>query len=281
MPLRKPAATAAPLDHWEGRVIQTMRKDNHVSFALDLGPEDVAALGLLHGERLRISAGGQEAEVFFHGWMKAWSMYRSFFGNEAAAALAVAPGIDAYLECDRILGGTMVPDHAQWLRVRLALAHAGSEPALFGVAVGSPVRLQVLERAPNPLPVAGARLKQGTLQATVLASHPHALTLNINFPALRKLGAPLEAWYALEADGQHLQIHHRADIMPADYESFFARPQALLFDFVQHWADEDTRVMLLRPMQFNWSGRYPDYASYTLPLMLAPGSAVTVRVETT
>lgn len=278
MPPRQPAITATT-NHWEGRVIQSMRKDHHVSIALDLGPKDVEALGLLHGAQLRISAGRHEAEVFFHGWMKAWSMYRSFFGNEAGATLAAVPGIDAYLESDRVLGGTQVPDHEQWLRVRLALEYPGVEPGLFAVPEGSPVRLEVLERSAIPAPVAGARLKQGALQATVLASHAHALTLNVAFPALRKLGASPESWYVLEAGDQQLQIHSRQGILPLEYEGFFARPQSLLFDFVGHWAFENTQVMLLKPMQCNWMGRFPDYASYTIPLLLAPASAVTVRVE--
>lgn len=278
MPAR-PTPPATPLDHREGRIVQSMRKDQHVSLALDLGPADVTALGLGHGDRLRISAGGHEAEVFYHGWMKAWSMYRRFFGADAHEALARDPGIDAYLESDRLLGGTDVPGQSQWLRIRLALAHAGPEPALFSLPEGTPVRLQVVARAPRPLPLPRTRVKDGTLQATVLASHPHALTLGLAFPALRKLGGDNEDWYTLELGGQTLAIHQRRGILPLEYEAYFARPEALLFEFVGHWADEETTVMLLVPMQVNWPGRYPDFASATLPLVVEPGTAALLRRE--
>lgn len=276
MPSRRPAVPAAVTDTWDGRVLQSLRKEDHVSLAVDLAPEAVRALGLVHGARLRARIGDREADVFFHGPMKAWSMYKRFLGEPARAALTATGALDGYLESDRTMGGTTVPGAGDWLRLRLPFGQEGAEPALLQAPEGSAITLTVVSR-PEPVKVANARLRDGALQATVLASHPGALTLAVDFPALRKLGAGLDDWYTLEVGGQVLSLHQRRGILPGDYEAFFARPEAVLFDFVAHWADEDRTVMLLTPMQCNWPGRYPDFASVTLPVVVDAGTPAVLK----
>jgi hypothetical protein len=276
MPSRRPASPAPLSDTWEGRVLQSLRKENHVSLAVDLVPEAVRALGLVHGARLRARVGDHEADVFFHGPMKAWSMYKRFLGEAAHAALTATGDLDGYLESERTMGGTSVPDASDWLRLRLPIGRPGAGPALLQSPEGSTVTLTVLSR-PAPVKVTNARLREGALQATVLASHPGALTLALDFPALRKLGGGADDWYTLEVGGQVLSVHQRRGILPGEYEAFFARPEALLFDFMAHWADEGRTVMLLTPMQCNWPGRYPDFASATLPVVVDAGAPAVLR----
>lgn len=259
-------------DVWRGRVIENLRKEHHVSLAIDLDTTAIAALELGHGDLLEARAQGHAQRVFFHGWMKVWSMYRRFFGEDAAQALKKDPGADAYIETDRTLGGTSVPGHAEWVRLRLAIGHEGPEPAIFSVPAGTELELAVVKRADSPLPVPSPKLKKTALHGAVLASHPRALTLNVAFPALRKLKGTLDDWYTLDIGGTQRRIHNARGIGIADYEQFYAQPDALLFDFQPHWADEETMVMVLRPMQTNWPGRFPDFESATQPFVVPAGT---------
>ena len=207
-------------------------------------------------------------------------MYRRFFGDEAALRLKKDPGADAYIETDRTMGGTSVPGHTEWVRLRLAIGQEGPEPALFSVPAGTELELGVMQRAVRSLPVSSPKLKKTALHGAVLASHPRALTRNVAFPALRKLKGTVDDWYTLEIDGVQRRIHNARGIGIAEYEKFHALPDALLFDFQPHWADEETMVMVLRPMQTNWPGKYPDFESATQPFVVPAGTpAILTRIE--
>lgn len=262
---------SSDLPSWTGFVIQNRRSENHVSLAVDLN-----GLPFFWGERFRVEAGGVAAEAFFHGTMKTWSVYRRLFGGAAAEALAVDPGIDAYEEGTRTMGGSLVPGHEAWLRLSARIGGPWEKHPLFQLSEGASVTVNRVGEAAPPAKPRRSVCKNGEIAAWVLASHPHGLTLNVDAPLLRKLGAAADAWHELEAGGRLLPVTARRGLSPDREAEIWSRPQALLFDFEPHWIFDKVTVMTLAPMQMNWRGRFPEAAGITTAVAPA-GTIVTLR----
>lgn len=262
--------SSAP-SQWTGGIIQTLHQENQISVAVA-----VTDPPLHWGERLRVEAEGLAVEAFFHGSMKTWSIYPRIFGRAAASALAADPGIDAYVEGARTMGGTKVPGYETWLRLRASTGGPCANHPLFQLPTGASVTLS----RPNPpaMPVKPQRsaCKNERINAVVLASHPHGMVLNVDAPLLRKLQTSADVWYELEAGGRVVPATARRGISFAREEEIWSQSEALLFDLEAHWAFEKVTVMTLSPMQMNWRGKFPEAAEITIPVVQT-GTTVTLR----
>ncbi|RYD70138.1 MAG: hypothetical protein EOP84_27195, partial [Verrucomicrobiaceae bacterium] len=258
-------------------VIQTVREENHVSIALDLQRTTLAEAGIHPGARLRVSVPGREYDFHYHGTMKAWSMSKQFFGKAAEDARSENPGIEAYIEGHRIAAGKRIEGHTEWLRLRASLSGTKADSPLFSTPEGTVATLRLITPGVFPTKLPAAKLKNGELIAQVLASHSQAMTLNVDAIALRKLKGAPECWYELQIGEERLPIRPRRGINPLIEQEVWNTPDALLFDYEGHWANDRLAVMLLKSMQWNWRGRFPNPESVHIPQ--APvGSPVVLRL---
>lgn len=120
------------------------------------------------------------------------------------------------------------------------------------------------------------KVREGVLHAAVLAAHPTGITLNLDLKGLRKLEADPGDWFELSFGEVTLPILAKRGLSFAREEEVWSIPNALLFDYIPHWDREKVTVMLLRPMQWNWRGRFSEPEQYTAPYP-APGSTVQIR----
>jgi hypothetical protein len=254
-----------------GTVIQNLRKEGQVSIAIDW--KDLPAYW---GERLRVESNGVSAEVLYHGPMKAWSIFQRIFGQAARAKIDADPGIDAYLESALTMGGNKVPDHDSWVRLRASLEGGNGEHPLFDLAPGTTITISRTAEPVIPEKPKNSKAKDGTIQALVLASHPHGLMLKVDLPLLRKLPVPPSGWYELEINGRTIPVRAGRRLSPEEEQEVWQRPHALLYDYESHWVYEQVTVMRLAPMQMNWRGKFPDAPSVTTESVEA-GTIVTLR----
>lgn len=241
-----------------GTVIQALRRENHVSLAIDW-PDLPASWG----ERLRVQAQGIEAEVFYHGSMKVWTRYGQIFGRAAQAQLAADPGMDAYTESALTMGGVKIPGQQAWVRLRATAGGQADNHALFQLAPGTPITVSRTGPPVVPAKPKASKYKDGVIQAQVLASHPHSLILNVNLPLLRKLEAPPESWYEIEINGRTIPVFARRRPSLEQEKEIWSQPDTLLYDFESHWIFEKLTVMALAPMQMNWRGKFPEATEVT------------------
>lgn len=253
-----------------------------MSIALDLQRSTLAAAGIQPGARLAVTVAGGEYEVYYHGLIKAWSVFRQFFGKAAEDALSENPGIEAYIESDRTMGGRRVDGQTEWLRLRGSLRGTKLNSPLFSTSEGASASLRLVTPGTFPAKLPAPKLKNGELITQVLGSHPQAVTLNVDAVALRKLKGAADCWYELQAGDLRLPIRPRRGIGPPLDKEVWNTPNALLFDYEAHWANERLTVMLLQPMQRNWPGLFSDWATVLIPhvtrdtpviLRLAPAAA--------
>lgn len=258
-------------------VIQVVREEGHVSIALNLQLPTLAEADIQPGARLAVSVPGGEYEVHYHGTMKAWSVSTQFFGQTVADGLAENPGIEAYLEGERTMGGKRVVGHTEWLRLRASLSGTKSDSPLFSTPQGTAASLRLVIAGTSPTKLPAPKLKNGELIAQVLASHPGGMTLNVDAIALRKLKGKTDCWYELQVGDTRVPIRPRRGISPPVDQEVWNTPNSLLFDYEVHWANERLTVMLLRAMQYNWKGRFPDWAAVRIP-QVAEGSPAILRL---
>jgi hypothetical protein len=251
-----------------------------MSIALNLPRATLAAAGIQPGARLAVTVPDGEYEVYYHGLIKAWSVFKQFFGKAAVDALAENPGIEAYIESDRTMGGRRIDGHTEWLRLRASLRETKLDSPLFSTPEGTVAALRLVTPGTFPTKLPAPKFKNGELVAQVLASHPQAMTLNVDAIALRKLKGGADCWYELQVGDVRLPIRPRRGIGPPLDKEVWNTPNALLFDYEAHWANERLTVMLLHPMQRNWQGLFPDWATVLIP-HAACGTPIILRLAPT
>jgi hypothetical protein len=264
---------------FDSTILQVVQEPQQRSIALALPDAAAAQLGAARRTRIVLEAAGRSHEVFFHGSMSAWARYDRYFGAAARAALEQEPGVEAHLESSLIAAATKVPGEKEWLRVRACAPASGRHAELLGLPTGTPVVVRGASFQANT-EFQSPRLKAGELRAQVLTSHAHGLVLNLDAPGLRKLKGQPGDWYTAQLggeSGQTLPIVARRGMSFEREAEVWALPQALLFDYESHWDDDRVTVMVLRPMQQNWRGRFPDGPSVTMPVV-DPGSTVAIRL---
>jgi hypothetical protein len=264
---------------FDSTILQAVQEPQQRSIALALPDAAAAQLDAARRTRLVLEAAGHSHEVFFHGSMSAWARYDRYFGASARAALEQEPGIEAHFESALIAAATKVPGETAWLRVRACTPASSRHEELLGLPPGTPVAVRGASCDANTA-FQAPRLKAGELRAQVLTSHAHGLVLNLDAPGLRKLKGQPGDWYTLQLggeSGQALPIVARRGMSFEREAEVWALPQALLFDYESHWDDDRVTVMVLRPMQQNWRGRFPDGPSVTMPVV-DPGSTVAIRL---
>ena len=175
------------------------------------------------------------------------------------------------------MGGKRIEGYTERLRLRASLYGTKLNSPLFSTPEGTVAELRLVTPGTFPTKLPASKLKNGELVAQVLASHPQAMTLNVDAIALRKLKGAADCWYELQVGDVRLPIRPRRGISPPVDQEVWNTPNALLFDYEAHWANERLTVMLLQPMQWNWKGRFPDWASVVIP-QAPEGTPVTLRL---
>jgi hypothetical protein len=247
--------------------VQQHRAENHFSIAMPCEISDLVAIGITRGADIEVAVGASRERAYFHGTIAMWSQYSRYFGDASAEAIARDYALEAYVESSLTMGGVKVPGHTEWLRVRATSSVENPAHAILDAAVGSTASVRLLKPGPAFKKIAAARMREGALEAQVLASHPHGLVLAFDAIGLRRLGAHSAAWYRLELGDEVRPLRGSRSISLQDDEAVWERTTALLFKFIAHWDDERKTVCYVTPMQHGWKGRFPMWQSITMPVV--------------